>query len=85
MEDGLITVDIICFAKASSTLADASLVLTQIKFKISRVTFLSNKEGSISAKNSRVSLPGHCKLLHRACLVKKTVYLFEEKPIVHFN
>ena len=53
--------------KIHSTLANASLILKQIKFKITQEKFISEELGSISAKNSMVSLPGECSLVDSTC------------------
>ena len=67
--------------KIHSNVADDSLVLRQIKFKITWEKFISEKSGSISEKNAWVSLPEECSLIYHACFGNNCVYLFEKRSL----
>ena len=63
--------------------SDESLILTQIKLKISCEKFVSDESGSIFMENARVLWPEECFLVHKACLVENSVK--KDHQTVHFH
>ena len=67
IEDGSITVhptntycEGVSLPLHKGTIADQSLILTQIRFSMLREVYLRTKGGKTAAKHSRVSLPPDC-------------------------
>ena len=59
------------------TVADQSLILTQIRFSMIREVYLRTRDGKTAAKFSRVSLPSSCS--KKWCLDGSRVYLLNDQ------
>ena len=62
------------------TVADQSLILTQIRFSMIREVYLRTRDGKTAAKFSRVSLPSSCS--KKWCLDGSRVYLMIKLKVV---
>ena len=61
IEDGSITIhEGVSLPLHQGTIADQSLVLTQIRISMLSEAYLRTRDGKIAAKFSRVSLPSNC-------------------------